>query len=60
MEISATVPSLTGCYEKYYQNLAEAIRTGSRPPVTAEEAREVIRIIEAAIQSDREGRRIDL
>lgn len=60
LEISATIPSLAGCYEMYYQKLAEAIRTGSRPPVTAEEARETIRIIEAVIQSHREGRRIDL
>ena len=60
LEFSATIPSLTGCYEVYYQQLAEAIRTGTRPPVTAEEARETIRIIEAAIKSHREGRRIDL
>lgn len=60
LEFSATIPSLAGCYEVYYQHLANAIRTGTRPPVTHEEARETIRIIEAAIKSSRKGRRIYL
>ncbi|MBA4601355.1 oxidoreductase [Thermoactinomyces mirandus] len=60
LEFESTIPSLAGCYEKYYQQIAEAIRTGGKPPVTAEEARETIRVIEAAIQSDQERRLIDL
>lgn len=56
LQFSAAISSLSGCYENYYKEIAEAIRTGGKLPVTAEEARETIRIIEAAIESGQEGR----
>lgn len=51
-----TVPSLPGSYEAYYRGIAAAILDGAPPPVTAEEAGRVIRVIEAAMASA-EGRR---
>jgi predicted dehydrogenase len=39
----------------YYDNIYDAIRNNSPLEVTAEQARDVIRIIEAAYQSSREG-----
>ena len=53
-----TVPTAPGRYLSFYEDLARALRTGSPPPVPAVEARDVIRIIELALESDREGRRV--
>ncbi|MGA8942125.1 MAG: oxidoreductase [Thermoactinomyces sp.] len=60
LQFSATISSLAGCYENYYHQIAEAIRAGCKPPVTAEEARETIRVIEAAMTSSAEGRLVIL
>ncbi len=60
LQFSGTISSLAGCYENYYKEIAKAIRTGSKPPVTAEEARETTRIIEAAIESEHKGRVVAL
>lgn len=51
-------PSVPGTHHEYYRLLGEAIERGGPPPVLAEEARETIRMIEAAKQSSEEGRRI--
>lgn len=51
-------PSVPGAHHLYYRGIREAIERGVRPPVLAEEARETIRIIEAAKRSSDEGRRI--
>jgi predicted dehydrogenase len=47
-----------GDYGQFYVALAQAIRTGAAPPVTAAAARDVIRVIEACERSDRIGRAI--
>lgn len=54
------VPSETGRYLTFYEKLREAIETGGPPPVEAKDARDVIRLVEAAHASDAEGRRIAL
>ncbi|WP_437953136.1 oxidoreductase [Sorangium sp. So ce296] len=54
------IESLPGAYEAYYEGIADAILDGAPPPVRAEEARDVIRIIEAAMQSSSERRTIPL
>ncbi|KYG08414.1 oxidoreductase [Sorangium cellulosum] len=54
------IESLPGAYEAYYEGIADAILDGAPPPVRAEEARDVIRIIEAAMQSSAERRTIPL
>ncbi|GAM61364.1 dehydrogenase [Vibrio ishigakensis] len=49
-----------GGYEVFYQQVANAIRNGSSLPVTAEQALDIIRIIEAAYESSSQRRTIDL
>lgn len=47
------VPSLKGNYGDYYDLLHKAIRQGAALPVTAEEGINIIRVIEAAYESNR-------
>lgn len=54
------VPTRAGDYPAFYRELALAIAGGGPPPVTAQSAADVIRLIEAAVQSDAEGRRVKL
>ena len=54
------IESLPGAYEAYYEGIAAAILDGAPPPVRAEEARDVIRVIEAAMKSSAERRTIPL
>jgi scyllo-inositol 2-dehydrogenase (NADP+) len=55
-----SIPTLPGRYERFYRQLAEAIAGEGPVPVTAESAAQVIRVIEAALRSAEEGRRISL
>ena len=43
-------------YVEYYRILAKALLGGGEVPVRAEEARNVIRLVEMARQSSREGK----
>jgi len=52
----ATIDSLPGRYTAFYDGVAAAIRDGAPLPVEAREARDVIRVIEAAQISARERR----
>jgi predicted dehydrogenase len=52
--------SLAGNYPQYYNGIYRALSQGTEPPVTGEQALEVIRVIEAAFQSNRSGRRESL
>lgn len=54
------IPSEKGDYARYYQGIYEALQHHTPPPVTATEGRNVIRLIEAASQSSREGKIITL
>ena len=54
------VPSERGDWPSFYAELAAAIRAGTAPPVTAAEARDTIRLIEAIVESSRTGRRVDI
>ena len=49
--LNTIVETERGGYEQFYQQLALAIREGHPLPVTAEQALDVIRVIEAAIAS---------
>ncbi|MCY8757962.1 oxidoreductase [Bacillus haynesii] len=49
--IKETVESIPGSYLTYYKQLASSILEGGSLPVTAEEGRDVIRMIEAAQKS---------
>lgn len=55
-----SVPSETGSWITYYRRVHDCIAHGAPNPVPAEQAAEVIELIEAAYASAREGRRIAL
>lgn len=54
------VPSAQGCYHAYYQAFAQAVREGTPPPVTAEQAIMTLEVLDAALLSAREGRLVTL
>ncbi|MBC7868436.1 MAG: oxidoreductase, partial [Gloeobacteraceae cyanobacterium ES-bin-316] len=54
------LPSLPGNYLNYYEGIYQAIRNDATLPVTAEDGKKVIQIIEAAFKSSREKRVIEL
>ena len=54
------IASLKGNYMEYYDSIFEAIRNNKPLPVTAEEGRNVIRIIEAAYQSNKEKKMVEI
>ncbi|MEE1937913.1 Gfo/Idh/MocA family oxidoreductase [Streptomyces sp. TRM 70361] len=54
------VPSLDGDYPAYYAAVAAALRDGTAPPVTAREAADALRVLEAARVSAAEGRTVRL
>jgi predicted dehydrogenase len=47
-----------GCYQEYFHQIAQAIRTGSACPVTAEDALLNIQLIELAMESSRLGKKL--
>ncbi len=50
------VPTVRGHWDSYYRNVAAAIQGREPLAVTAEQAREVVRVLDAAIESAREHR----
>ncbi len=59
VHIIGKVESEKGDYVSYYQNIYDAISKDVHLLVTAEEARNVIRVIELAMLSNQEKRTID-
>lgn len=55
-----SVPSERGSYPAFYEHVADAVLSGRDMPVAPGEALHVMRIIELAKQSAREGRRIHI
>ncbi|WP_329457718.1 Gfo/Idh/MocA family oxidoreductase [Streptomyces sp. NBC_01497] len=49
------VPTVPGDYPAYYAGIADALRAGTAPPVTADQAAAALEILEAARRSAREG-----
>lgn len=54
------IATLRGRYQDYYAGIVRALRTGAEPPVTATQALDVMRVLEAAIRSSVERRRVAL
>lgn len=54
--VEETVPTEPGAYQRFYLGVADAIRRGGASPVDAIAATRVVRVLEAAEISDREGR----
>jgi len=59
LKFSGKIESETGDYRDYYANVRDAISDNKTLDVTAEHARNIIRVIELAIQSNDERRTID-
>lgn len=57
--IKEFIPAPQGNYMEYFDQMHKAIRFDEPVPVTAEEGLEVIKVIEAALKSNRERRVID-
>ena len=53
-----TIESLPGSYQTYYKEVYQAIVTSSAPPVAAEEALDVIKVIELALMSSDKKKRM--
>jgi scyllo-inositol 2-dehydrogenase (NADP+) len=53
------VPTVRGHWDAYYANIAQTLEGRAPLAVTAEQAREVVRVLEAATQSAAEHREID-
>jgi predicted dehydrogenase len=51
-----TIETKRGDYSQFYTSVADAIQTGNEPSVTAAQARDVIRVIEAALESAKLGK----
>ncbi|TNE66167.1 MAG: oxidoreductase [Alphaproteobacteria bacterium] len=49
-----------GCYYRYFEGLAAAVRMGVRPPATGEQALVVMRLIDLAFESSRQGRTLSV
>jgi scyllo-inositol 2-dehydrogenase (NADP+) len=54
------VPTVRGHWDSYYGNIAQAIHGRQELAVTAEDAREVVRVLDAAVRSAGEHRVIDV
>jgi predicted dehydrogenase len=54
------VPSEQGRYHDYYEGFAKAVRDGTPPPVTAEEAIQTLAVLDAARTSTTEGRSVEI
>jgi scyllo-inositol 2-dehydrogenase (NADP+) len=54
------VPTLPGAYQEYYAGVRDALRGGGDPPVTIDQAIDVLTVIEAARISARDGVVVDL
>lgn len=55
-----SVPSEQGAYHAYYEDFAAAVRKGTEPPVTTEQAIGVLAVLDAAFISARENRVVEL
>jgi predicted dehydrogenase len=60
LHVEGTIETIAGNYLGFYENLYEVIREGKPMTVKPEEARDIIILIEAAYQSNRERRAIKL
>lgn len=58
LNIRGTVETLPGDYRLYYKNIYKAITEGAQLTVSAEQARDIIKLIEIAKESNKEKRRI--
>jgi scyllo-inositol 2-dehydrogenase (NADP+) len=58
--IKEAVPSESGNYMEYYEGIFQSLRHGAPPPVSAGDGRDVIRIINAAFESNEKRKVVEL
>lgn len=58
LHFEGQIETLPGCYQKFYADLYKAITENTEPAISARQARNTIRIIELAFQSDDEQRTV--
>lgn len=58
--LDAPSPNPAGDYRAFYAGVRDAIRDGASPPVTVDEALDVMRVLQAGIDSARTGRVVAL
>lgn len=56
LEVDARIATIPGYYESYYKGIYESVVNGAPLPVLATEARHTIKVIEYAMQSQKEQR----
>jgi scyllo-inositol 2-dehydrogenase (NADP+) len=54
-----TLPTELGSYQSFYASIAASILENTPPPVPVADARDILALIEAAVRSNTEGRRIE-
>jgi predicted dehydrogenase len=54
------LPSPNGNYMDYYQGVYDALAKGAQPPVQPEDGVRIVKIIEAAFKSSKEGKVVDV
>jgi scyllo-inositol 2-dehydrogenase (NADP+) len=57
---TTAVPTEPGAYQRFYEGVVAALREGASPPVEPEEAVQALAVLDAAQDSAREGRVVDL
>lgn len=60
LPVTGRLTGARGRYESFYRQMAAAVRGTGRVPVSGEEGRETVRVIECALRSSREGRVVAL
>lgn len=60
LHVEGAIETIPGNYLNFYQNIYEVIREGKPLDVKPEESREVIRLIEAAYESNRTRKSVKL
>lgn len=57
--VEEAIPTVRGSWDAFYANIADHLLDGAPLAVTAEQGREVVRVLEAAVASSREHRVIE-
>lgn len=60
LQRDSTTPGLAGDYPAYYRGMRDAITLGGAPPVSADEAMQVMQVLSAGVDSVRTGARVRL
>lgn len=53
------IPTIPGAYQEYYERIVRSIKEGDAAPVTAQQALNVIKCIELALESSANNRTVE-